>query len=91
MADEHWIPLYSSRDYVLLSCDRQQVKDAVIARAIASCGARMIYLPAAFANMRRWDQALWIPRHWWRIVDAAGLMKQGELLVLSRTGKAKPA
>ena len=87
--DHVWIPLYASRGYVVLSCDRNQMTDAGISRAMASCGARMIYLPAKFSNMKRWDQALWMLKVWWRIVEQAEAMGSGELVVFAANGRSR--
>lgn len=89
--DDHWIPIYASRGYVILSCDRKQLTDAAIARAIAGCGARMIYLPSKFADMKRWDQALWMLKTWWKIVERARAMNAGELVVFAANGRSREA
>jgi len=86
-ADESWIPLYASRGYVVLSCHRRQMQNAVVARTVAASGAKMVYLASAFADMKRWDQALWILRHWWTIKHCACEMAKGELVVFSKSGK----
>ncbi|HEY3781528.1 MAG TPA: hypothetical protein VGL56_10620 [Fimbriimonadaceae bacterium] len=66
-ADEHWIPLYASRGYVIISPDRKQLRTAHIADVISESGARAIYLPSKFADSKPWDQALWLLRHWWKM------------------------
>ena len=87
--DEEWIPVYASRGYVMLSCDRRQTKSEAVSRVMAACGARMVYLPSAFADLRRWDQALWILRHWPKIVARAARMRPGELVLFGTRGASR--
>ena len=90
LPDEHWIPLYASRGYVAISPDRRQLKEERVARILIASGARMIYLPQKFADSKRWDQALWLLRYWWRIVERVQTMSpDGEIVVFRWNGGHK--
>src|SRR5579864_1214190 len=87
LPDEEWIARYTRRGYIILSLDRRQIRDHRVAQVVARSGARIIYLPSKFADSNRWDQALWLLRNWWSIVDQAGNMKvTGEVLILRWDG-----
>lgn len=89
-ADEVWIPLYAQRGYVAISCDRRHMKSESIAQVVAASGARMIYLPSRFADSKRWDQALWLLRRWWSIVERAEKMDaSGEVVFVHWNGGHK--
>lgn len=88
VADEVWIPLYAKRGYIAISLDRRQLRSEVIAKAIVSSGARMIYLPGRFADAKRWDQALWLLKRWWAIVERAEQMdSEGEVVIWTWDGR----
>lgn len=85
-ADDHWIPLYTDRGFVILTPDREQLRDDVILNAIRDCGARMVFLPRHFADSKRWDQALWFLKYWWKLAERCAVLKPGELVRFHKYG-----
>lgn len=48
----------------------------------------MIYLPSRFADAKRWDQAVWLLRRWWAIVERAKTMDpRGEVVFWTWDGR----
>jgi hypothetical protein len=87
--DEHWIPIYAARGYVIVGADRKQLRTAHIASVITASGARAVYLPSKFADSKAWEQALWLLRFWWKLFDRAALMStQGEVVIFNFDGSS---
>lgn len=84
--DEDWIPTYTARGYVIITPDRKQLREEIVAKALVSYNAKIIFLPRSFADSRAWDQALWLLKYWWRISDRAHDMTEGEFLSFHTNG-----
>jgi hypothetical protein len=78
--DEHWVPLATKREYIIVTCDRRMLIKHGISQALETTGARCIFLARNFADANRWNQALWLIRYWPKIRKHAETMGQGNLV-----------
>lgn len=84
--DEEWIPVYTERGYIILTPDRKQLREEVVARVLVDTSARVVFLPKRFADSKRWDQALWLLRHWPKILERSRRMRGGHLVSVHWNG-----
>ena len=88
--DEVWIPQATQRGYICITLDRRMLGAENIAVFFAQAKARVVFIGSHLANMRRWDQALWLLKYWHRIRERAGTMTAGELVKVLRYGRIVP-
>ena len=88
--DESWIPQAAIEGYVVITFDRKQLTDFVVAPALHQCGARAIFLPDRLSKTKRWDQALWMLRHFRVMHDRMSEFEAGDLWHISWNGKFRP-
>lgn len=85
--DSDWLPRVAEYGYICVTCDRRQLADERIARVVQAARGRAVFLPSQFAQARRWDQALWLLRHWPRIKEATTGLVRGEVRFVRWNGR----
>jgi len=85
--DEDWIPKAAAWGFVYVTLDKRQLHDTRIAPILKQAGARAIFLPNRFAHLNRWDQALWLLKHWKPIAVRATDLQEGQLIRVTWTGR----
>jgi hypothetical protein len=87
MPDEEWLPTAAERGYICLTCDRKMLAEPVVAQAVKATKVRAIFLGENFSHSVRWDQALWLLKHWRKIRSHAESMQPGDLIRVSKAGR----
>lgn len=85
--DVDWIPRAGQLGYVYVTQDRQQLRDDRLAPLLHDAGARAIFLPHRFSKANRWEQALWLLKHWKEIASEANELESGDLSRIHWNGK----
>jgi hypothetical protein len=76
--DADWLPRAAEYGYIYVTSDRKQLTDERIAQVVRDVNGRAVFLSSRFATSRRWDQALWILKHWRQIKADTSELARGE-------------
>jgi hypothetical protein len=88
--DEIWLPHLRDSGYVVVTSDRAIRKGSATALALKESGVTAIFLPKGFEEMRRWDQAVWLIRHWPNVEAYIAKAKTGALVQMTNGGSFTP-
>ncbi len=85
--DTDWVPTATQRGYVCITCDCAMISDLAIAQVLVKENARAIFFGNHFADSKKWDQALWLLKHWDAIRAYAEGMTPGQLVRVNKNGR----
>ncbi len=77
--DEDWIPMAAEQGYIYVTLDRMQLVDEAISQRFHDAGARAVFFSSRFAQAPKWDQAVWLLKHWRTIADATCAIPRGSI------------
>lgn len=84
--DVDWIPEIGARGWVVISCDERICSHPPERKAMAASGLKVIFMPARFTDMGRFEQAKWLINNWQKIEACAAILRPGVQVRFSKDG-----
>ena len=84
--DPDWLPEATRRGYICVTCDSRMAVELGTAQILINERARVIFFGEHFAGSRKWEQALWLLKHWREIRSFAQGMVRGQLVRVNKNG-----
>jgi hypothetical protein len=87
MPDVDWLPRAGQAGWVVITADRAIRRRPGELSALKDAGVLALFLRDNFLRRDKWEQALWLVRHWPEIDKQVARLKHGTIASVSDRGK----
>lgn len=87
MSDLHWMTLAISKDFAIITGDRNERTRGLTTRDLKAMGARVLFLGSFWDSLSIWSKSKWIVAKWDMIVRTFDEMPAGSCVLISASGK----